>query len=108
MTTTTTRTFFAKVEFIQNGVVFFADNNLNLEDPSSPQDAETIQHLADALDAAYDDADEGRELNLNGLTPYEFATQLVTNEQAMKAMGTEWTIHTKFQEVTPESAVWAV
>ena len=105
---TATKTFYAKVEFIQNDITFFADNNLNLADPSAPTDEETIQHLADALDACYDDADEGNTLDLNGMTPEQFATELVRNEEGMKAQGTEWSIYTKFQEVSAETTEWSV
>lgn len=104
----TLKTFYAKVEFIQNGTVFYADNNLNLADPSAPTEEETVQHLVEALDACYDDADEGNTLDLNGMTPEQFATQLVRNEDGMKAQGTEWTIHTKFQEVSAETTEWVV
>ena len=100
--------YYSQTEFHQDGVVFIADNDLNLSDPNSPTDQETISHLTDALDICYDSDDQGKEINLNGMSPREFATLLVEKEEQMIAKGTTWNINTKFQQVSSETTEYSV
>ena len=44
ITATTTTAYYAKVEFIQNDIIFFADNNLNLADPSAPTELRKLSN----------------------------------------------------------------
>ena len=100
--------FLAKTEFIQNGVVFFSDTDIALVEYANPTTEELIDHLVDAIETSYDDADNGTTLDLMGMTIEEFAKNLVESEDEMKNNGIEWTIYAKNQERTDDLVTWVV
>jgi len=93
----------------------------------NPTDEETISHLAAMLKENYpetwaldeddedEDEDEGEDegededslpstLNLFGLSPNEFAREIVLNEEsAAERFGLTWTISTRWEEVDPDN-----
>lgn len=104
MTTTTTRkSFYATTYITQGETEFQCDWDLTGE----ADNATAITHLTDLLDEAVlafpDNYEEGEEINLYGMTPKEFATLLVEDEEkAKETFGTTWVISTNFQEVDAE------
>lgn len=109
--------YYCTTYLYQNGVEFRCswDITATKEDPTSE---ETINHLAAMLDENHpetwnlvddceDDEDAGDSepttINLNGLSPQEFARELVLNErQAEERYGVTWVISTNWVEAIPD------
>jgi hypothetical protein len=107
-------TFYATTRFFQNDQQFECtwDLNVTKEDPS---EKETITHLASILKENMDhEATWGLEeddssclplaIDLHGLSPEEFARELVMNTQeAEQNLGVTWEISTRWEEVDPDN-----
>ena len=104
MTTTTNRKSFYATTYITQGETEF---KCSWDLTGEADNATAITHLTDLLqeaeDAFQETYEEGEEINLYGMTPKEFATLLVEDEEAAREMyGTTWEINTNFQEVDAE------
>jgi len=95
--------------FYQNDQEFQCSWDLNAT-KGSPSDEETIQHLAAMLSENFaetwnlDDDSYQSTLNLHGLSPEDFARELVLNEvESQERFGVTWQISTKWDEVDPDN-----
>jgi len=106
-------TYYATTRFYQNDQEFLCSWDLNAT-KNAPTDEETIQHLAkiltenDAetwnLDEDNEDEDYPLTLDLHGLSPKDFALELVLNEkESQDHLGVFWEISTKWDEVDPDN-----
>jgi hypothetical protein len=113
-------TYYASTYFYQNDQEFQVDWDLTAT-KDDPTEEETISHLAAILEENWeetwgleDDGDEDEDddeegslpstLNLFGLSPKEFARQLVLNTQeAEERFGVTWTISTRWEEVDSDN-----
>lgn len=105
-------TFYATTRFYQNDQEFQCSWDLTAtkQDPTAE---ETIQHLAAMLSENFpetwgfdEDEDEVTQtsLNLHGLSPKDFARQLVLNEnESQQRFGVTWEISTRWEEVDPDN-----
>jgi len=106
-------TYYATTRFYQNDQEFLCSWDLNAT-KDAPTDEETIQHLTKILtenDAETWNLDEDNEdenypltLDLHGLSPKDFALELVLNEkESQDHLGVFWEISTKWDEVDPDN-----
>jgi hypothetical protein len=101
--------FYCATRFIQNEEEFFCNWNLCYAAEGNPSVQETINHLTAILEEntveTWEREDQETEtLNLFGLTPKEFATHLVTQEEASSVRyGTTWSISTNWQEADEDN-----
>ncbi len=111
--------FYATTLFHQNDQEFRCTWDLTAT-KGNPSQEEIIHHLAAMLEENFpetwnldeesddEDADEDSQaqttLNLHGVSPEDFARELVLNEaQAAEHFGTTWLISTKWEEVDSEN-----
>jgi hypothetical protein len=112
--------YYAATYFQQNDQEFRCTWDLTAT-KDNPTDQETISHLAAMLEDNYpetwaleedcEDEDEDEDdnslpstLNLFGLSPNEFAREIVLNEEsAAERFGLSWTISTRWEEVDPDN-----
>ena len=96
------KAYYAKATIIQNGEAFISSHDFVCAVAGSPTEAESIQHLTEGLvEGLFENGEE--LINLNGLTPFQFVSALVINEEACKANGTEWEIYTNYQEADADN-----
>jgi len=98
--------YYATTRFYQNNQEFQCSWDLTAtkQDPTAE---ETIEHLSAILSENHaetwnlDDDDSCQStLNLHGLSPEDFARELVQNEvESQKRFGVNWEISTKWDEV---------
>ena len=122
-------TYYATTRFYQNGVEFQCSFDLNVASNGNPTDEETISHLAsilnenvpetwgvddedecdeDECDEDCDDEDEDEDaqatLDLQGISPEQFARELVlSEEQSAERYGVTWAISTNWAVVDAEN-----
>jgi hypothetical protein len=117
-------TYYATTRFYQNGVEFQCSFDLNVASNWNPTDEETISHLAsilnenvpetwgfddeDECDEDCDDEDEDEDaqatLDLQGISPEQFARELVlSEEQSAERYGVTWAISTNWDVVDAEN-----
>jgi hypothetical protein len=105
--------YYAATYFHQNDQEFRCTWDLTAT-KENPTDDETIRHLAAMLEEndpetwALDEDDEDDALpcriDLFGLSPLEFAREIVLNEKsAAQRFGLTWTISTRWEEVDPDN-----
>ena len=102
--------YYATTRFYQNDQEFQCTWDLNAT-KCAPTDEETIQHLAAMLSENFADTwnldeDESPQytLNLHGLSPKDFACELVLNEVESQArFGVNWEISTQWDAVDPDN-----
>lgn len=106
--------YYATTCFYQNETEFRCTWDLTAT-KENPTEEETIDHLAAMLsendpDTWNLDEDEDEDevsqttLNLHGLSPQEFARELVLNEdEAAQRFGVTWVISTRWEEVDPDN-----
>jgi hypothetical protein len=108
-------TFYAATYFHQNTQEFRCTWDLTAT-KEDPREDETIRHLAAMLEEndpetwALDDDEEDDDhslpcrIDLFGLSPIEFASEIVKNEKsAAERFGLTWTISTCWEEVDPDN-----
>ena len=105
MTCSTTTAYYARLTVTQGGLVFRSTHDLNAEVAGKPTNDETIAYLVDGLDGCLEDElDEGNSIDLKGMTPVQFATKLVNDEQfCIDELATEWDISTKWEKADPNN-----
>ena len=100
--------YYSTTRFYQNDETFECNWDLNAT-PESPSNEEAIAHLSAILEENYAetwgrDEEEIQALDLNGLSPFELASELVLNEKkSANLYGVTWEISTRWEEAEPDN-----
>jgi hypothetical protein len=107
--------FYCNTRFYQNEIEYCCSWDLTAT-KGDPTEEETIEHLAAILsendpatwnleeDEDEDDYPSTPILNLHGLSPENFARELVLNEkESQNRFGVTWEIWTRWEEVDPDN-----
>ena len=100
-------TYYATTYLYQNDQEFQCTWDLTAT-KENPTNEETISHLAAMLSENCEDTwnsfDDALLVDLCGLSPLEFAQEIVLNEKsASERFGLTWTISTRWEEVDPDN-----
>ena len=107
MTTLTSKCFYATTRIFQGDTEFSCHWDWAANANRTADNICAIAHLNELLgeaeDAFQETYEEGDEINFYGMSPQEFATFLVENEEeAKEKFATTWEIKSEFQEVDAE------
>ena len=99
--------YYAMTYIYQDDVEFRCSWDLGCESQGHPTDDELIAHLAQMLSENYEDTwntfDDELVVNLRGLSPDDFARELVLNyENAVKDLVNSWEFCTNWVVVDPD------
>jgi hypothetical protein len=92
--------YYARLTLVENGVEYRSQHDLVTTIPNAPQTADLVEYIVTGITDTLEDSDGDRPtIDLSGLTPSQFAADLITNEDEWASRGIEWDITTEFQPV---------
>ena len=95
--------YYARLTLVENGVEYRSQHDLVTAIPNAPQTAELVDYIVTGITDTLEDAEGTRPaIDLRGLTPSQFAADLIANEDRWASEGVEWDITTNFQQVDAE------
>ena len=95
--------YYARLTLVENGVEYRSHHDLVTAIPNAPQTAELVEYIVTGITDTLEDAEGARPaIDLRGLTPSQFAADLIANEDRWSSEGVEWDITTHFEVVDEE------